>query len=69
MFLDVADERRLIIALISDTGMRLSKTLGLVWDDITIQHRNSHIYLVSNPGKTLKTANSKRLFTLVGASD
>ena len=26
VFLDVADERRLIIALISDTGMRLSET-------------------------------------------
>jgi integrase len=29
--LDIADERRLLIALISDTGMRLSEALGLVW--------------------------------------
>jgi integrase len=32
--LDIADGRRLLVALISDTGMRLSEALGLVWDDI-----------------------------------
>ena len=32
--LDIADERRLLIALISDTGMRLSEALGLVWGDV-----------------------------------
>ena len=31
--LSVCDERRLLIALISDTGMRLSEALGFVWDD------------------------------------
>ena len=44
--LDVADERRLIIALISDTGMTLSEALGLVWDDIIIQHPYPHVNLV-----------------------
>ena len=34
--LSIADERRLFIALISDTGMRLSEALGLVWDDIIL---------------------------------
>ena len=34
--LSIADERRLLIALISDTGMRLSEALGLVWDDIIL---------------------------------
>lgn len=32
--LDIADKRRLLIALISDTGMRLSEALGLVWGDV-----------------------------------
>jgi integrase len=32
--LDMSNERRLLIALISDTGMRLSEALGLVWDDV-----------------------------------
>jgi integrase len=39
--LDIADERRLLIALISDTGMRLSEALGLVWDDIHLEHEYS----------------------------
>ena len=69
MFLDVPDEGRLIIALIFDTGMKLSETLGLVWNDINIQHHNAHIYFVSNPKRTLKTAKSKTLIALVGALD
>ena len=32
--LDMLNERRLLIALISDTGMRLSEALGLVWEDV-----------------------------------
>ena len=32
--LDLADERRLWIAFISDIGMRLSEPLGLAWDNI-----------------------------------
>ena len=33
----IKDEKRLIIALISDTGMRLSEALGLSWDDVFIE--------------------------------
>ena len=69
MCLDIADERRLIIAIISDTGMRLSEALGLVWDDIIIQHQYPYINLVPHPWRPLKTASSKRLIPLVGASD
>ena len=36
--LEIADERRLLIALISDTGMRLSEAVGLVWDDVALVH-------------------------------
>ena len=66
--LDIADERRLIIALISDTGMRLSEAIGLVWGDIKIRHHYPHINLVPHPWRPLKTASSKRLIPLVGAS-
>ena len=62
--LDVADERRLIIALISDTGMTLSEALGLVWVDIKIQHRYPHIKIVSHACRPLKTVSSKRLIPL-----
>ena len=66
--LEIADERRLLIALISDTGMRLSEALGLVWDDIKLEHEYPHIDLKPHPWRRLKTSSSKRLIPLVGAS-
>ena len=66
--LEIADERRLLIALISDTGMRLSETVGLVWDDIKLNHEYPHIDLKPHPWRRLKTSSSKRLIPLVGAS-
>ena len=66
--LDIADERRLLIALISDTGMRLSEALGLAWDDIHLDYEYPHISLIPHPWRPLKTAGSKRLIPLVGAS-
>jgi len=66
--LDIADERRLLIALISDTGMRLSEALGLVWDDVKLKHEYPHIDLKPHPWRRLKTSSSKRLIPLVGAS-
>ena len=64
--LEIADERRLLIALISDTGMRLSEALRLVWDDVTLKHECPHISLKPHPWRRLKTAGSKRLIPLVG---
>ena len=66
--LEVCDERRLVIALISDTGMRLSEALGLVWGDVRLDHEYPHINLVEHPWRQLKTSGSKRLVPLVGAS-
>ena len=66
--LEVGDERRLVIALISDTGMRLSEALGLVWGDVRLDHEYPHINLVEHPWRQLKTSGSKRLVPLVGAS-
>jgi len=66
--LEIADERRLLIALISDTGMRLSEALGLVWDDIKLNHEYPHMNLNPHPWRRLKTSSSKRLIPLVGAS-
>ena len=57
--LDIADERRLLIALISDTGMRLSEALGLVWGDVQLEHECSHIILVPHQWRSLKTFDSK----------
>ena len=66
--LEISDERRLLLALISDTGMRLSEALGLVWGDIDLKHKHPHINLVPHPWRPLKTSGSKRLVPLVGAS-
>ena len=43
--LRVRDPNRLLIALISDTGMRLSEAVGLVWDDVVLDHQHPHINL------------------------
>ena len=66
--LKLGDERRLLIALISDTGMRLSEALGLVWDDINLEHDVPHINLQPHPWRPLKTSCSKRLLPLVGVA-
>ena len=57
-----------MLALISDTGMRLSEALGLVWGDIDLKHKHPHINLVPHPWRSLKTSGSKRLVPLVGVS-
>ena len=66
--LEVSDERRLLIALISDTGMRLSEALGLVWGDVQLEHKYPHINLVPYSWRPLKTSGSKRLVPLVGVA-
>ena len=66
--LEIADEKRLLIALLSDTGMRLSEALGLVWTDINLDHEYPHICLKPHPWRPLKTSGSKRLIPLVGAA-
>ena len=66
--LDIADERRLLVAFISDTGMRLSEALGLVWNDVKLDHEYPHVSLVPHPWRPLKTVGSKRLIPLVGAA-
>jgi len=66
--LEIADEKRLLIALLSDTGMRLSEALGLLWNDINLNHEYPHICLKPHPWRPLKTFGSKRLIPLVGAA-
>ena len=34
----VGDEKRLLIALLSDTGKRLPEALGLLWRDVNLDH-------------------------------
>ena len=62
------DEPRWLIALISDTGMRLSEACGLLSSDIFLDTNIPHINLTEYPWRRLKTSSSTRVIPLVGAS-
>ena len=62
------DELRWIIALLSDTGMRLGEAIGLLKSDIVLDGDNPFIDLKPHPWRRLKTPGSKRQIPLVGAS-
>ena len=62
------DELRWIIALLSDTGMRLGEAIGLLKTDINLCAEVPHITLKPHPWRRLKTPGSERQIPLVGAS-
>ena len=62
------DEARWLVALISDTGMRLSEAAGLHIDDIILKDDIPYINLTPHPWRSLKTKGSQRRIPLVGAS-
>ena len=62
------DEARWLVALISDTGMRLSEAAGLHIDDIKLDEEVPHIDLKPHAWRSLKTKGSQRQIPLVGAS-
>jgi len=62
------DDLRLLIALISDSGMRLSEALGLRVEDLVVQANIPYIDLKPNDIRSLKTSTSRRQIPLVGAA-
>jgi len=66
--MSVDDEARWLVALISDTGMRLSEAAGLLVDDIQLDCETPHIDLKAHAWRSLKTKGSQRQIPLVGAS-
>ena len=62
------DEPRWLIALISDTGMRLSEACGLRSSDIVLDTSIPYISLREHQWRRLKTSSSIRKIPLVGAS-
>ena len=62
------DEARWLVALISDTGMRLSEAAGLHINDIILDEDIPYINLTPHPWRSLKTKGSQRQIPLVGAS-
>ena len=54
------------LALISDTGLRLSEALGLSCDDVCLDTPHPYVVIEPKPWRRLKTADSERLVPLVG---
>ena len=59
---------RWLLALISDTGMRLAEAAGLHKDDIILDVPVPYIDLKAHPWRRLKTKSSGRHMPLIGAS-
>ena len=64
----IDDEKRWLVSLISDTGMRLAEAAGLLTSDIKLDEGIPHIKLRRHPRRSLKTKGSEREIPLVGAS-
>ena len=64
----IDDDLRWLVALISDTGMRLVEGAGLLKSDIILDADIPHISLKPHPWRPLKTSGSQRDIPLVGAS-
>lgn len=65
---EINDDLRWLVALISDTGMRLSEAAGLAMEDICLDHEVPHINLRPHHWRRLKTQQSARQIPLVGAA-
>jgi len=66
--LKLNDDVRWLIALIADTGMRLSEAAGLYWRDVHLDCSIPYIEVKPNPHRRLKTNSSIRTLPLVGLS-
>ncbi len=62
----LGDDRRLIIAILLDTGARLGEIVGLRVSDVFLSHGTPHIHIRPYTGRSLKTAVSQRKVPLVG---
>ena len=66
--IEIDDELRWLIALISDTGMRLAEATGLLVEDIRLDSEVPFVLAQSHPWRHLKTTSSKREMPLVGSA-
>ena len=62
------DDMRWLIALISDTGMRLAEAAGLHSNDLHLDEEIPYVDIKPHPWRSLKTKGSQRQIPLVGAS-
>ena len=64
----IDDDLRWLIALISDTGMRLAEAAGLIIDDLVLDDEIPHVVIQPHKHRPLKTRSSERVIPLVGVS-
>ncbi len=62
------DDMRWLVALISDTGMRLAEAAGLHIDDLHLDGEVPYVDIRPHPWRSLKTKGSQRHIPLIGAS-
>ena len=60
------DDMRWLVALLSDTGMRLGEAVGLSVDDIRLDDETPHVNITPHPWRRLKTKGRERCVPLVG---
>jgi integrase len=61
-------ELRHLVALISDTGMRLAEAVGLHQEDLVLDADVPYVQVREHPWRFLKTSTSRRVIPFVGAS-
>lgn len=62
------DELRWLVALVSDTGMRLAEATGLLKADLDLKCSIPHVSVRLHPWRRLKTIGSERVIPLVGVA-
>ena len=62
------DDIRWLIALLSDTGMRLAEAAGLAKQDVFLDTETPYAQVCERPWRPLKTRSSERYVPLVGAA-
>jgi integrase len=62
----IDDDMRWLVALISDTGMRLAEGAGLLKSDIHLDADIPFVRIQKHPWRNLKTASSERIIPLCG---
>ncbi len=65
---EMDDDIRWLIALLSDTGMRLAEACGLAKEDVFLDTEIPYVRLCKRPWRSLKTTRSGREVPLVGAA-
>ena len=63
------DEKRWLVALIADTGMRLAEGAGLLRSDVFEQDGILCVRIKPHSWRSLKTASSERVIPLVGSAE